>query len=425
MDQAFLGAVQFDRSTSRLFTVGPGNVMNPTDISDQAVGSAPNWLNNYADIYSQAMQIYLARTAGQAPDLVEYMQWFMARRDVTLTSMSNGMNPMAGTAFLANWGFQQFPWFWQLSDQEAITAYTGQEPVVSNEPSNSSSRSTSLSAIFSPSEALALPGEQVEITVSLPLTNFGGSFALNVTIPADIVMIEVPMCRSSGTCADMTLELEVEVNQDGSTLVRMSGLIHDEPAELELGLKVSKDTLEGTSLFLKAELIFESRSAPSNEPAESTLELVVGRTETGSSASDQGNTTSPVAAATMPNTLLALNPSEVRAQAGEVVVIDFAYARLQGINSVAFMAASEGMWIDTHLRVPHRAGRFWSAPTDLARRAINRRPNYIGGVSRSTASALEPVAPLMNSLGLSSKMRRHSCEQKKYDCPSWMVCASA
>lgn len=347
MDQAFLGAVQFDRSTSRLFTVGPRNVMNPSDISDQAVGSAPHWLNNYTDIYSQAMQNYLTRTAGQVPDLVEYMQWFMARRDATLSSMTGGMNPMAGTAFLANWGYQQFPWFWQLADQEAITAYTGQEPVVSNEPSNGSSSGTSLSAQFSPSQISALPGDRVEITVSLPPTSFSGSFALNVTVPAGIEMIDVPMCRSSGTCADGTLELEVENNPDGSTVVNMSGLLYEEPAELALGLKVSEDIPSVTSsLFLTAELFFGSHSAPFNGPAESTLEVVIGESGTGSSASDQEITTSTTAAAALPNTPLALNPSEARAQAGDVVVIDLAYARLQGINSVAFMAASEGMWID-------------------------------------------------------------------------------
>lgn len=146
MHQAFQGAVQFDRSSSTLYTVGPGNVMNKSDISDQAVGSAPNWLNNYTSIYSQAMQGFLTRIAGQVPDLVEYMQWFMARRDATLTSMAGGINPMAGTAFLANWGYQQFPWFWQLSDQVAIAEYIGTNaqldvPTVSSQTDSSNSAS--------------------------------------------------------------------------------------------------------------------------------------------------------------------------------------------------------------------------------------------------------------------------------------------
>jgi hypothetical protein len=170
MDQAFLGAVQFDRSSSTLFSVGVGNVMNPSDISDQAVGSAPNWLNNYTDIYSQAMQNYLTRTAGQVPDLVEYMQWFMARRDVTLTSMSNGMNPMASTAFLANWGYQQFPWFWQLSDQLAIEEYVGSlaSPTLSSDPTLTDGLFGLLEIEFVDRSGARVPGACVAVYEMVP-----------------------------------------------------------------------------------------------------------------------------------------------------------------------------------------------------------------------------------------------------------------
>ncbi len=44
--------------------------------------------------------------------------------------------------------------------------------------------------------------------------------------------------------------------------------------------------------------------------------------------------------------MMSLHPSEVQAHAGDTVIVDLTYARLQGIDSVAFMASSEGIWIN-------------------------------------------------------------------------------
>ncbi len=306
MDQAFRGEVQFDRPSSTLYAVGPGNVMNPTNIADQGVGTAPNWLNNHVDLYTQAMQTYLTRTAGQIPDLVEYMQWFMARRDATLTSMAGGMNPMASTALLSTWGYQQFPWLCQLSDQGAIAAYTGQgaltvTPDVISLPdptpapgstetpvtTDGSTPGADLRPIFSPSQLSMTPGDDADITVSLPQTDFGGSFILTVSIPSGIELIDVPLCRSSGTCTDVTLNLEMVNRADGSTFVTMSGLLHDRPADLALTLSIPDGRHSGTSLFLSAQLAFASRSAPLDVPTESTLEVVI--EEDGAESADAGS----------------------------------------------------------------------------------------------------------------------------------------
>lgn len=346
MDRAFLGTVQFDRSTSTLFTVGAGGVMSPTDISEQAVGAAPNWLNNYVDGYTQAMQVYLTRTAGQVASLVEYMQWFMARRDATLTSMAVNMNPMVGTAFLANWSYQQFPWFWQLADQEAIRAYAGSGSVETPVVPDASSEDANLRPVFSPSLLSVEPGENAEMAISLPRTSFGGSFTLVVSIPAEIRMIGVPVCRLSDTCADISLDIQVVDNPDGSTQVTMSGLLYAEPAELGLDVKVLEGTANGTTLFLMAELFFGSHSAPSAGPETNTLQVLVGKSGTGSNISDEGQITPSPMTDTLSNTMLSLSPIKLQARAGDTVTLDIRHARLQGIDSLAFMASSEDAWIE-------------------------------------------------------------------------------
>jgi hypothetical protein len=171
LDEAFRGGVWFDRSTSTIYTLGAGGVVNSSDLSDQAIGSAPNWLNNYADIYTQSMQTYLTRTAGQVPDLVEYMQWFMARRDTTLQTVSIRMNPMAGNAFLTNWGYQQFPWFWQLADPIAIASYIDERGPTDELPDPSANPPDAAQdnpLVLMPAEIIARPGDVVLVEIEFP-----------------------------------------------------------------------------------------------------------------------------------------------------------------------------------------------------------------------------------------------------------------
>lgn len=120
---AFLYSIRFDRSSSEIVTVGAGGQVNRTDIANSLVSTEPNWLNNYADDYARDIEVYLLNNAGHQPELVGYIQWFMSRRDATLQVMSSSQNPMASAAFLANWGYLQWPWPWQLADPVAISGY--------------------------------------------------------------------------------------------------------------------------------------------------------------------------------------------------------------------------------------------------------------------------------------------------------------
>lgn len=126
VNEGFAYSVRFDRSTSEIVTVGAGGVLNRTDIADRLVSTGPNWLNNYVDAYAADMETYLMNTAGEKPELVEYLYWFTSRRDAVLQSMSYAANPPAGTAFLANWGYMQWPWPWQLADPVAIASFVSE-----------------------------------------------------------------------------------------------------------------------------------------------------------------------------------------------------------------------------------------------------------------------------------------------------------
>jgi hypothetical protein len=168
-DPAFRGVIWYDRYSSTLFTIGAGGVVNETDLSDHPVGSAPNWLNNYVDLYTQSMQTFLINQSGSGAELVEYMQWSMARRDTILSTVASPMNPTVASAFLSNWGYQQFPWFWQLADPVAITEYLASGAPTTSSVAVQDSGSTSEDLIsLRPSVTEAEPGESVRIDIVYP-----------------------------------------------------------------------------------------------------------------------------------------------------------------------------------------------------------------------------------------------------------------
>lgn len=131
MDSAFTASLRFDRARSDVLVPG-GAGIDSIDFSKNMIGVAPNWTNNLVQGYTQSMEAYLTRTAGSQPGLATYIQWFMGRRDSALQSIANGANPMAGPAFVSAFGYQAFPWPWQLADQSSIAAYT--EGSVISEP---------------------------------------------------------------------------------------------------------------------------------------------------------------------------------------------------------------------------------------------------------------------------------------------------
>lgn len=129
IDRAFGSSLQFSRDDSTVHIPGVGGVVSSSDVSNDDIATGPSWRNNVRNSYNQSMMVYLTRTAGTESELVFYIEWFMARRDTTLLTMVGQSNPLAATAFLDTFGYQQFPWPWQLADQAAIAAYMGQGPL--------------------------------------------------------------------------------------------------------------------------------------------------------------------------------------------------------------------------------------------------------------------------------------------------------
>lgn len=171
MDAVFASSLRFDRTYSEIYTVGAGGTVSSSSIANEGIGAGPNWLNNYRSLYTNAMEVYLINTSVENSELIEYMEWFMSRRDVTLQAMSGGMNPMSETAFLSNWGFQQFPWFWQLADPLAIGAFVEEvlpTTVVDSADSSASQQIDGSSLALSPSEIVARPGDVVLVEIEFP-----------------------------------------------------------------------------------------------------------------------------------------------------------------------------------------------------------------------------------------------------------------
>lgn len=191
MDRAFGSSLRFTREDSTVHLPGVGGVVSSTEVSNDAIAPGPSWRNNVRNSYNQSMMVYLTRTAGMESELLFYMEWFMARRDVTLMAITGQMNPMAATAFLDTFGYQQFPWPWQLADQAAIAAYMGQGPLDFNavyvpgprptprptaSPGSDStevgslptSTDSDMTLSFSPNRVQARPGETVIVDLVYP-----------------------------------------------------------------------------------------------------------------------------------------------------------------------------------------------------------------------------------------------------------------
>lgn len=228
--------------------------------------------------------------------MVFYLQWFMARRDITVSTLSLQMNPMVAGAFRSNWGYEQFPWPWQLADPEAISAYTGEallgaESDAATSPTTTpahtptpippsaaeSSHGESGGPTFSPAQLRVLPGDTADVSVSLPPTGFGGGFRLTVTLPPSVSLVNIPQCAPTTACEGANLESDINQSPDGSTAMEISGFLMDgeTPATFSLTLRVSEEVSPEVSLLIRAGVGFSSRSAPPGIAGENVLEITV------------------------------------------------------------------------------------------------------------------------------------------------------
>jgi len=242
-------------------------------------------LHNLQNHYNQSMQAYLTRTAGMEGELVFYMQWLMTRRDATLSTLSLQMNPTLSAAFLANWGYQQFPWPWQLADKEAITAYIGSEiwpsdsavPAPTPSPTSEGSGAENTGApLFSPADLTAAPGDIIDFSVSQPWSEYSGGFLLIVSLPANTELVALPQCSPPSACQTAALQTDILQEQGGTTVVSITGLvIQPIPASFAMTVRVSDQAPPNSSLMVTAEITFQSRSVPENFGGSAVLEIVV------------------------------------------------------------------------------------------------------------------------------------------------------
>lgn len=294
MDDAFGNSLRFTREDSNVHVPGIGGVVSSTDLSNNGIGAGPQWLNNVRNSYNQSMTVYLTRTVGSESDLVFYMEWFMARRDATLMAITGQMNPLAATAFLDTFGFQQFPWPWQLADQAAIAAHMGHGPLdfspeyplapnptplseTGSAESGASVQQASLGPIFSPAELTAAPGDEVNLAVALPPTTFGGGFFLTISLPVGVELLRLPECEPVAACQSAAIASEVISEESGSTEVKISGLIlgGDNPASFHLSLRISEEAPTGEWLQVFAGISFMSSSAPANVPTGASMAIEI------------------------------------------------------------------------------------------------------------------------------------------------------
>lgn len=171
MDNAFARSLRFDRPRAMALVPGAGGVIDEIDISHGSLGPVPNWMHYVRDSYERSMMTYLTRTAGDEVDLVSYMEWYVTRRDITLSTLFTGANPMAEGAYLDNWGYQRAPWPWHLADPHAINDYlseTYDSTVESDHPASTGNSDTAgphVTIALEPNTIEARPGETVRLNI--------------------------------------------------------------------------------------------------------------------------------------------------------------------------------------------------------------------------------------------------------------------
>lgn len=128
MDRAFINSVQYDRELSVAHVSGAGGKVEAIDLSMELISFAPEqwWLR---DAYYQSLRVYFTGGLGTETELVSYIDWFLVRRDLTITTLAYNLHPLFASTFADTWGYGTVPWPWQLADPAAITAFTKEASV--------------------------------------------------------------------------------------------------------------------------------------------------------------------------------------------------------------------------------------------------------------------------------------------------------
>lgn len=120
-DPRIAQVMQYDIGRYIAYVAGPSNTLSEIDMSDESLGGDPLWTHNYRQQYEQATSSFMLDPNNVY--LMNYAIWYANRRDSALLGITTNMNPMAGNAFLANWGYGLSPWPWQLADVYTIDTY--------------------------------------------------------------------------------------------------------------------------------------------------------------------------------------------------------------------------------------------------------------------------------------------------------------
>lgn len=266
MDHAFDLSVRYDRTRAVALTLGPYSKVYEKDISDAELFDAPTWTHDHWDGYEQAMMTYLTRTQGDEDELVQYMNWFVSRRDITIPILTSNMNPMLANAQRYNWGYQRAPWPWQLADPFAIAEYTGQDAASLTENSSDQPQEGNVAQNLdawldvSPRLLRVSPGGSALYVVQTVLwgdwsTSQANDFKLEIHLPAGVHVQGDPQCRLpvQATPYPDSCDPRVEAQEDGGTHIVLhanlaDGLING----LDLPLRFDPGIDAGTMLSLQA-----------------------------------------------------------------------------------------------------------------------------------------------------------------------------
>lgn len=188
---------------------------------------------------------------GDEDELVAYMYWFITRRDMTISVLTNNMNPMLANAQRSNWNFQRAPWPWQLADPFAIHDYV--LATMPPEPEQIQTGGANPTISLDPVYIEAKPGEIVTFTVNYPRLQ-GVTDAAFIAFAEDAVFQDLPLYLvdfSGGACGPGHEEYAVDP-WDTATVLRPGEPF---PLPVSLQMEVSEDTNSGDLLNVCVQLI--------------------------------------------------------------------------------------------------------------------------------------------------------------------------
>ncbi len=92
-------------------------------LTDQPVAQTPQWVDvlGHRDTYRYAADAYFADPANVA--IAQYAWWLMGRRDAAISAVTAVINPYSAEGIRSGYGYQAWPWMWQLADPFTIDRY--------------------------------------------------------------------------------------------------------------------------------------------------------------------------------------------------------------------------------------------------------------------------------------------------------------